>query len=399
MNTLADDFTWDNGDLLTADDFAPSGKGGGGDSKKSPTTSDQNSEVDDFFKGDSDSEDDNDDLKLDKKVEDKDDEKNKSEDEDNDPEDSEDEGLSVDDFLMDDSEEADSDEDSPHLSDGSYLSVYNRLKEEGLFEEDEDVEELSEEDFFEKLKSNIDKEIESEINEFASSLDEDAAAFLQFKRSGGSTSDFFKLQKSISQVPEVIDGDENSYKEFMKYYLSTQEGLEYDEVVERIEFFEERGRLEANALKYSEKLNEKNKASQQKLLEEQKQKVVEQEKRRKESVKNLKQIISTNDEIKDWKLSPKDKKELPKYMTAPVEKTSNGYVTEFQRDFQKALTDQKKLVLIAKLIKSDFDISEFKKIGESEMTKKTKRQLNNSKVIKKSKAKTKLENAFDHLAL
>jgi ElaB/YqjD/DUF883 family membrane-anchored ribosome-binding protein len=91
-------------------------------------------------------------------------------------------------------------------------------------------------------------------------------------------------------------------------------------------------------------------------------------------------VIDNNTEIKDWALTPKDKKDLHPYMTkAAVKVGNNQFLTQFQNDLQNVFKDKEKMILLAKIISSDFDVKDIKAKAKTEVIKETKQKLNSSK--------------------
>ena len=68
-------------------------------------------------------------------------------------------------------------------------------------------------------------------------------------------------------------------------------------------------------------------------------------------------------------------------------KLENGQeITEMQRDLYGAMQDENKAILIAKLLKSDFDFSSLKNSAATEVTKKAKEELRRNKKSQPPKA-------------
>ena len=265
-------------------------------------------------------------------------------------------------------------------------SYVEKLKESGHLsveiEEDDDPT-----DIFDK---EVEARLEEAMSDFADTFDDEAKAFINFKKEGGNTRDFFRMYQQISEVPSPIVGDDNSHEKFLKYYYAAYEQMDQEEIQDRLDYLKERGKLENYSMKFHGKVEAQQQEEKEKMVEQQKQLAIQQEQRRQALSSDLKEVIDTSEEIKGFPITPKDKKSLHKYMTKAVKKVGpNQYLTKLQSDLQEAFKDKQKLVLIAKLLQNDFDISYLKNKAITEETKKQKEKLSNSKVKKRSSGTSK----------
>lgn len=263
--------------------------------------------------------------------------------------------------------------------DSTYNDLYKKLKDKGIFTVDTDEEDIDEETFLELQEKELEARLEESFEDFAADLDNEAKAFLKFKREGGSTKDFFKMYTSVIDVPTVQDGDEDSYKKFLTYKYKVLDGLDDEDVQDKIEWLEESGKLEKYAFKLSEEFEKDKEVQQAKLVEQQTKLQKQQEEQRKELVNDLKKVITESDKIKDWTISQKDKKELHSYMTKGVVKVGNQVLTQLQSDLQEAFKDKEKLILLAKILHSDFDVSDVKASAKTEVIRETKKTIKTGK--------------------
>jgi hypothetical protein len=281
------------------------------------------------------------------------------------------------------------DEDS---QDSSYdeNNIIFRLKEEGIFSTLDD-EELNENVSNEYLPELIDKEVDARVEEtmesFFEELDEDAINFLKFKKNGGSTSQFISMLQSKSEVPSG-DIDNESYQEKLVKHGMKLEGYDDEDIEDKIEWLKEGSKLKRHAQKYETKLEKANQIHQQQLLQEQQKQVEAAKRQREELSSNLKNLLEESDTIGQFSFSKRDKKELHSYMTkANVKVGKNSYMTKMQKDLQTAFQDPQKILLIAKLLKNDFDISDVIRNTETKVTRKTKDKIERkSSNIKGSKS-------------
>lgn len=268
-----------------------------------------------------------------------------------------------------------------------FSNLAEDLKEAGVFSlvEFGEDEEITSDVFFEKFAEEVDNRVDNTIQSLMDSLDEDGAAFLKFKSNGGNTSDFFKVYGKMTELPvSDVDSEENQ-KAFLEYYYSENEDLDREEIEERLDRYIESGKLERYAKQYFNKTKEAKDAEQQALVERQNELKKQQQEQNRQFQSNLKSVISKEKEINDFPIDSKKDGFLVDFLTKPVlDKDTNSYMTSFQKSMRNIFADEKKLILLAKLVANDFDFSSIKKKGETTATKKTlntlktKRQFVNS---------------------
>lgn len=270
-------------------------------------------------------------------------------------------------------------EESKSEKSNEWKNVYSQLKEKGYFSEDEETEEIDAETLLEKLDQEVDAKLDEAIQDFMNELDDDAKAFLKFKKEGGDTKYFFQLYQQLSEIPEP-KGEVKSDKRFLEYYYRNIEKMDDDEIDDKLQWLEETGKLSKYAEKYYGELQEEIEEEKENAVRKQEEFAKKQEENRKKISNELKDLIDKSNEIKDWTITGKDKKDLHKYMTKPAIKLQNNkYLTQFQQDLQKVFEDKEKMILLAKLISSDFNIDDVKAKAKTEVVKETKKKLESSK--------------------
>ena len=277
-------------------------------------------------------------------------------------------------------EEADEDKSKEKTStaDGSiYEDVYKDLKEAGIFKhvELEDGEELDADRLYELQQEEIEAEVTSRLDAWASQeLDEDAKAFIKFKIQGGDTSEFFKTYQSTSEIT-LGDIEDEDYQDSLIRYQLQKEGWDRDEIEDRLEFLTESNKKSKFAEKYHDRLvqeQEKEKQALVKQAEEQKARARQQEEQFKTSIK---ETLDTNKEIHGIKFSDKDKNGLINFLTKKEKLEDGRVITGFQRKLSESFNDPKKIALLAKILNDDFDFSSFEKSAITKKTKEIKRNI------------------------
>lgn len=236
-----------------------------------------------------------------------------------------------------------------------------------------------------KFADLIDQEAEARVNEtfesFFEELDEDGTAFLKFKKAGGKTSDFLKAYAASTELPTVDLTSSDGQKEILKYYYKHIDGTDDEDIADKIEWAVENGKLEKYAEKYSKIIQNKDKERKDALLLQQEEAQERIEDERKKFETELKDTLEKTDAINNVTLTKEDKKDLIPFMTKPSVKIGkNKYITGLQAGIQKIFNDKPKLLLLAKLVKSDFDLSTVEKKGASKLTKEVKSELQRQKV-------------------
>ena len=277
-------------------------------------------------------------------------------------------------------EEVDEDKSKGNTStaDGSiYEDVYKDLKEAGIFKhvELEDGEELDADRLYELQQEEIEAEVTSRLDAWASQeLDEDAKAFIKFKIQGGDTSEFFKTYQDSPELGEGDIEDENYQDSLIRYQLQ-KEGWEKDEIEDRLEYLTDSGKKEKFAERYHNKIQKENELKKQNLVkqaEENRKQAKQQEEQFKLSIKDT---LESNTEINGIKFTDKDKNNLVTFLTKREKLQDGREITGFQRKLSESFSDPKKIALLAKILNDDFDFSSFEKSAITKKTREVKRNI------------------------
>lgn len=258
-----------------------------------------------------------------------------------------------------------------------YEDVYKDLKEAGIFKhvELEDGEELDADRLYELQQEEIEAEVTSRLDAWASQeLDEDAKAFIKFKIQGGDTSEFFKTYQNTSEIT-LGDIEDEDYQDNLIRYQLQKEGWDKDEIEDRLEFLTESNKKSKFAERYHDRLikeQEKEKQALVKQAEEQKIRAKQQEEQFRVSIKDT---LDTNKEINGIKFTDKDKGNLINFLTKKEKLEDGRVITGFQRKLSESFNDPKKIALLAKILNDDFDFSSFEKSAITKKTKEIKRNI------------------------
>jgi hypothetical protein len=268
-----------------------------------------------------------------------------------------------------------------------FKDFYDDLKQAGIFKhtniEEQNLENMDSTKFLELQSEEYEKEVSERIKNWAKEeLDEDARAFIKFKREGGSTADFFNIYREVSDIPEGDLEDESYQDEVIRYQLEL-EGWDNDEIEDRLEYLKESGKKLVQAKKYEAKIKEQREEEKKRLLEEterqNKSRALQEESYKKE----IKDVLDNTDEIKGFKITPQEKYTILNMLTKKDYKTPNKtFVTGFQKKLAEVFQDSEKTILLAKLLNNDFDFSQFEKKVIDKKTKEIKTNLEQRRDLK-----------------
>ena len=283
-------------------------------------------------------------------------------------------------------EENEEEENEGNTEFSIYTDLAKDLKERGFLKniELEEAKDLTADDFYDLQSRDYEEEVNKRLEHWATQeLDEDAKAFIQFKRAGGKTEDFFRVYND-SSIEEGDIEEEDFQDQIIRRQLK-QDGWDDEEIDERLEILTEKGKKAALAEKYYGRMVE-----QQQQQREELQKRLEQQReverlQAQKLQEELRENIKNTSEIKGIKFSDKDKEELFDMMVRPKYQTEDGEVlTGFQAKLREALSDKEKSLLLVKLLKDDFDFSSIEKKATTKKVKEIKSNLESRKNYKSS---------------
>lgn len=239
-------------------------------------------------------------------------------------------------------------------------------------------EEIDEDRFFELQAEDIETEISTRLKSWADELDEDASNFIKFKLNGGDTQEFFKSLSQENKLPSGNISDESYQDKVIRYQLK-KEGWDPEEIEDRLEYWTESGKKESIAKKYDFKVKEEIRKQQDILIKEQEKKdnlAKEQKQTFKTTIKNT---LDKVESINGFTITPKEKTDLYNFVTREDFKIGNKNITGFQKKLAEVFADTEKMLLIAKLIKSNFDMSGFETQVQTKYSKKVKDNIEQQK--------------------
>jgi len=264
-----------------------------------------------------------------------------------------------------------------------YTNLTKELKKKGILSSIEvtDKDEIDEDRFFELQDEELDARLNEEIETIFKGIgaDPEATALVKHLKNGGKTRDFIKVYGQPTFKEDLDLTVEKNQKNVITTYLREVEGLDEEELEERMEFLKDTAKKEKYAKRYHNYFVEKEKeakANLQTTTLRNKQKAIDQAKKFKTDIE---EFINNNEEAAGIPIPVKDRKKLIPFMTDASVKTEKGFRTPLQIKIDALYNSDEKLVAFASLLMNDFKLSGVKETGKKEEVKKIREVLERNK--------------------
>ena len=266
------------------------------------------------------------------------------------------------------------------------VSVFKMLKDKGIIELNEDDEaELDDNTASDMIEDSFDRAVDNKLAEMISGLEPERKELIKFISGGG---DLSKLSLTVGNKISAVDIDKESDQiKILKNHLISTEFGDEDEIDAQIQFYKDRGILDKQAKKIYKNTESKEQQKRQEILQQQEQERAKTKENQRKYRGTLIKTLEENSEIGDITFSRKDK-DLPNYINeASIQlENSEKKITPFYKDLYAAMQDPKKTLVLAKILRSNFDFSSIKNSAISKQTKDIKDNIERTK-DKKSSAK------------
>ncbi len=255
------------------------------------------------------------------------------------------------------------------------------LKEKGLVEyELEEGEELTDEKAEEILEDSFEDGIERRVTEIMEDLPDVVKQQIKFAMNGGNVN---TILSNLSKASTGITKDTDISKEDNQIKVIRQElslrGDDEDTIEAQIEFFKDSGKLEKTAKSFFEKAVKREDEQLKAQLKQQEDNRIAQKENRRKFKNDLIETLQSEKELEGMKFNRKDKLDLPSYISDATIKLENGNsISGLQKDIMETLKDKKKTLMLAKILKNDFDFSDFTKEATTKVTRGVKKELENT---------------------
>ena len=282
-------------------------------------------------------------------------------------------------------------------SDSQIITSTKFLIEKGILDfELEEGEELNEDIALELLEEGFEKGVENRIEDLLQGLPNELQALNKYVLSGGDMNEFLVKMSTIgksSGISSTLDMSSEANQELVIKQMYQDEGMDDDFIEAQIETLRDTGKLETFARKRFEKWKEQDKDNSQKEAKKQEEYARQQREKARQYYSNLKNTVS-KEEFEGIKLSPKDKTEIPSYMTERKVKLENGnVVTPFNQGLMEVLQNEKASIQLAKMLrdrKNDgtFDFSHIEKVATTKVAREVKNNIRRNKDIPRKSVET-----------
>lgn len=277
----------------------------------------------------------------------------------------------------------------------SKMESLNLLKNKGYIDFDlEEGEELSDLDVEEILEDGYERSIEKRVEELFNDLPSALKQLNKYALDGGNVEELLSRMTSeqTSEMKVGMSLSDEKEQESVLFRLMKEEGIYDDEesIKAQITAMKDSGHLEKVVkAKYSKWENGEKQAEKERETE-----LKQRKERLKESRREYKRLVSQitdKGEARGFKLSRKDKNEIPSYVADETVKLQDGRMTtQMQHDIAQSMRDPEKVALLAKILKSDFDFSIFERKAKTEVVNKERESIrrNSSKTPSKSSGRS-----------
>jgi acyl transferase domain-containing protein len=244
---------------------------------------------------------------------------------------------------------------------GLYKDVAKHFYDEGILSDlDEDME-----DSPEAFQQMIEKTVEKKIADYKDSFQNPTSKqFLEFIENGGDPSQFIQATSGVDYAkidPEGVSDDIDSQKQILRNWYADQ-GEDPQDAEDMIQAFEDSGHLEKRSLTGLKKLQRKQEAAKEELIEQQKVQAATRREDNQKILTKLKTDIDSSDDIGGFPVNKKQKGDFYDYITKVNPKTGKTGLMEDS-------SDEKNQMLMSYLYFNKFNFSKLEKKAKTKETK------------------------------
>lgn len=292
----------------------------------------------------------------------------------------------------DDNNEDDDNNENEEVDEDFFTNLTLDLKEKGVFTNVEIPKDtkITEEKFFELQDEEIEKRVEETFEAMFEEIGEEGKDFLNYIKDGGNVRTYLTQVSSAFNLDELDIENQNQVNKTLRYYLAAYEKLEDEELEDKIKWLEESGKNKNYATKYFKHIKADENERKTALIEAQRLAADRKVENTKNFNKAIKEVLSETESVGSFIFTKADQKELDSYITKPVVKVGkNKYLPEFQIELSRILQaktkeDKQHLLILAKLAKEKFKLTDLETNTTTKVVSKVKSKLAESKNIMKS---------------
>lgn len=265
----------------------------------------------------------------------------------------------------------------------SNVGVANFLKEKGIIDfELEEGDELDELDAEQLIEDAYQDSVDQRLQETIAELPDSVKNLVKFVSKGGNPDEYMAQvsKSSNSGISKKMDMSEESNQiKFMKHQLRS-EGHDDEYIDFQIETMQDSGRLESMSGKAFNKWKKEQDVIDQEMIKAQEQRVQKAKLDQLQYKKSIAQKLSETKNINNLKFNRNDSRDLPDYISNPsVELEDGRRVSSFHKDIFEAIKDPEKVLVMAKLLRNNFDFKDIETSVATEKTREFKNEIQRQK--------------------
>lgn len=255
-------------------------------------------------------------------------------------------------------------------------SIISFLVEQGILSEDPgDVDSETLAEIVEQETENYVKEaLDATFESWKQKLPSNVMGLIQHTFNGGDVEEYMK---TWNETPlSLFDiSNESGQEAFLRYYYKSVEGLDEDEIRDKIDWHIDRDNISSAAKRFYQKAASDRDKKLELLA---KQQVDAKQKAEQQAQERRQKMLQGMAKVKDfdgYQFPEGEKKVLQQYATRPVVVEGKTFSSGLAADLYEALGDPQKVMFLSKLLKGNFDTSFIKKKGSTEAIRKVKKTL------------------------
>lgn len=244
---------------------------------------------------------------------------------------------------------------------GMAMQTYRYLQEQGYIPPDEEGQGVqTEEDASARFNDIMAQAVDNRLKEVIAGLPDEVGKLVLYAHNGGNPRTYINdvLRQQGDELPEHVNLDTEDGQELAVRTMLIAKGLD-DEIVEAtVESLRVKGTMREVAEQYQKECQERRLQQADRLAAEQEARVRQERERRRKLRVDVAETIGAMDEVGGLAITSEDRQSLPGYIVDATVRAGNGmFITQMHRDLNRVLADDRKAILLAKLLRAGMDMS------------------------------------------
>ena len=252
---------------------------------------------------------------------------------------------------------------------GNETETLRLFRERGII--DFEDEELASEDFDEEsfIETKFEEKLNTKLEALLAKLPPGLKDMIRYSANGG---DFMEVVRDLnlpSELPTDLDISAEADQKKVISYMLKKEGKTSSEISDYIEFLTYKGTLAQEAENKYDKYLIEEETREERRIQDHKNEIAKRNEKIAEDIAATNEFLKTNKEVAGGvRFNRTEKKELPTYMYSPTLELEDGRITTpFNYELVQALKNREHALVLAKIVKSKFDMAAFKKELETKV--------------------------------